>query len=208
MKNNQLLEIAPLYFFLITGGIWHLTGLFQTLMRWSAAPMMMVLTVFLLIKLLKINQLNRKRAWIWSALVFGGGLFFETVGVKTGQIFGIYHYGDILQPQVAGVPVAIGFAWLGIQISSLAVAQRIVPSFVAQWISAIPTALLMLLFDAFMEPAAVYLNYWKWASSHPPLQNYAAWLLIGLLFSFVGARFNLTRNRLPLFAVHAYFAQL
>ncbi|RMF00723.1 MAG: carotenoid biosynthesis protein [Chloroflexi bacterium] len=33
----------------------------------------------------------------------------EWAGVQSGLIFGHYHYGDVLQPQIAGVPVAVTF---------------------------------------------------------------------------------------------------
>lgn len=199
-------ELILLYLLLIAGGVWHLLGWFQDLMRLTAGPLLIALAVFLFVTFLSV-QAQKPRAVLWGLLVFAGGFLFEAVGVKTGLIFGDYTYGSVLQPQITGVPLAIGFAWLGIQISSLAVAQRLLPRR-SPYLIALATALLMVAFDVFMEPAAIYLNYWTWSGGHPPLHNYLGWFGIALLFSLLGARLQLYEKRLPIFALHAYAAQL
>lgn len=205
MKKSHV-ELFLLYLLLTAGGVWHLLGWFQTVMRITAGPLLIALAIYLFVNFSGI-QTQKKRAFWWAVVVFLGGFLFEAVGVKTGLIFGDYAYGSVLQPQVAGVPLAIGFAWLGIQISSLAVAQRLL-SRRSPFMIALVTALLMVAFDVFMEPAAIHLDYWTWVGGRPPLHNYLGWFAIALLFSLLGAGLKLFEKRLPTFALHAYIAQL
>ena len=134
----------------------------------------------------------------------------EWAGVETGVIFGIYRYGDTLQPQIVDVPVAIGFAWLCMLLTSTAVVQ----SLTGHWHKISPVILAalisfaMVLFDVVMEPAAVKLSYWTWIGDHIPIRNYIAWFVISYLFSMLGIAMGIFRNRLPRIAFHAYWAQL
>ena len=95
-------------------------------------------------------------------------------------------------------------------LSSIAVLQR---SGIAQptqkpWRSIILTALLMVVFDFVMEPAAVKLRYWTWQDGIIPLQNYIAWFLVSLFLMYIAIKRGLFRTRLPRLAFHAFFAQL
>ncbi|MBN1482283.1 carotenoid biosynthesis protein [candidate division KSB1 bacterium] len=207
MTKNKKIEIFILYLLLVAGGFWHLLGYFQTLMRWFAAPLLIVLALFLAWKMYAVNRDKQATFFIWSMIVLLGGFIFEAIGVKTGLIFGDYVYGDVLQPQINHVPIAIGFAWFGIQISSLGFAQWISRNRLKVNVLAMITALLMVLFDVLMEPSAIYLGYWTWANGHPPLHNYFGWLGLSLAFSLLGARLGLFQKTVPPFVRHAYIAQ-
>ena len=207
MKKNEKIEIFILYLILAAGGLWHLLGWFQRLLRLSAAPILILLAFSLVWKMLLVNHGKLKRLLLWSGGVLVGGFLLETIGVETGWIFGHYAYGAMLQPQINGVPIAIGFAWLGIQISSLGIAQWIVKEKIDIYVLASLTAIFMVLFDVLLEPSAIYLGYWIWRDVSPPLQNYAAWFGISLLFSMVGARLRLFHKQVPPFVYHAYIAQ-
>ncbi len=153
---------------------------------------------------------TRYRFFLWSLLVFVASLGFELIGARTGKIFGDYYYGRNLEPFLDQVPVAIGFAWLGMLISAIAVVQRsLMERFpVSDVWSALIISLLMVVFDFFMEPAAMRLDYWQWVGGVTPLRNYLAWLSLSFIFSYLGLRLGLFREKMPVFALHAYFAQL
>jgi hypothetical protein len=57
-------------------------------------------------------------AWGWRktitsfAIVGVLSYFAEFIGSKTGFPFGAYHYTDVLQPQLGGVPLLIPLAWM------------------------------------------------------------------------------------------------
>ena len=51
------------------------------------------------------------RAYRAAGLVVACGLAVEIVGSRSGFPFGSYDYTDLLDPHVAGVPVAVALAW-------------------------------------------------------------------------------------------------
>jgi putative membrane protein len=94
--------------------------------------------------------------------------------------------------------------------------QRIGQRWLAIITVALLIAMLMAMFDVFMEPAAVSLRYWAWLELRPfpfvaPFQNYTAWFGISFAFASVGLytrALPMFGQRLPTFAFHAYWAQL
>lgn len=206
----EKIKIAALYFFLIAGGLWHLLDVFNTVMSVLAGPLLMGLAFWLYIEHYKNipHHINKKYS-IWALIVIIFSYFIEMIGVKTGVIFGEYTYGNVLWPRILDVPVAIGFAWLLMLLSSIALLQRL-PYLknTSKWFRIAIAALLMTFFDFMMEPAAIKLNYWSWQNQAVPYQNYAAWFMISLIFLFIAEKLELLKSRQPVLAVHAYFAQL
>lgn len=213
-KNKQeIVCIAALYFFLFAGGLWHVLNVFQATMRLLAAPLIFVLACWIFRDIYKkypSKILKRKQYFFWSLGVIFLSFLIELLGVKTGKIFGHYFYGETLQPKIYGVPIAIGFAWLVMLLSSISIVNKIKICSGKEYIfvcSAI-IALFMVIFDSVMEPAAVKLSYWHWVSNNIPIQNYVAWFLISYLFSLVVLKLKIFHQINSNIAVHAYFAQL
>jgi putative membrane protein len=189
-------------------------------MRHLASPLLIGLGIWLLIenwKSIKNKNLTDKYTprnsylfLAWSLLVIILTIFVEGIGVKIGIIFGNYSYGTDLPPYLWGVPMAIGFAWLGMLLSSIALAEWIEEFF--QWknifYTAVLAALLMTFFDFFMEPAAVKLNYWHWLNGEIPLQNYVAWFSISFFLIISGKLLNLLPQKVSYIGIHTYLAQL
>ncbi len=207
--------ILVLYIILTAGGLWHILGWFQTTMRVMASPLLIVLAGISIISVwsrIRSEQQNHqqkgRRFLQWSLLVILGGFAVETIGVKTGWIFGDYVYGSTLVPNVFGVPVAIGFAWILITVSATAIAYRLKCFQRHALIGIVAAAMLMVLFDMFMEPAAVALNYWNWQGSDIPLSNYIAWFVLGGIFIAIGNIRDVFPEQMPWFLVHLYIAQL
>lgn len=209
MKLDQhTIKVIGIYTLLLAGGLWHLLGVLQTTMRWLAAPMIIALCLLVCAEP-RHAQRNRKFA-LWSAGVCLMTFMIELAGVKTGALFGSYVYGETLQPQLWNVPLAIGFAWLALIISATVVAQYLLPSRFLQKPApaALLIALLMVIFDFFMEPAATKLGYWTWNTGAIPLQNYLAWFVFGFILSYIGLRLGLFIKKASTVAAHAYLAQL
>jgi putative membrane protein len=206
--DRNKIKIIFLYVLLLAGGLWHILGVLQTAMRWLAAPMIAALGLWLGFEYFR-HHADRKFI-LWSLLVCLVGFFIELAGVKTGAIFGAYFYRETLQPTLWNVPLAIGFAWLGMIISSTVIAQYLLPAhfFKRPALIAALIALLMVIFDFFMEPAATKLGYWTWRDDKIPLQNYLAWFVCGFILSYSGLRLGLFLNRSSSLAAHAYIAQL
>ena len=138
----------------------------------------------------------------------------EFIGVKTGIIFGAYSYTDVWIPAFRGVPIAIGFAWLGMLLSSFGLVQRLLSAASPVWLRALVLAVLMTIFDIFMEPVAVKLSYWQWLdrTGHyffvAHLQNYCVWFVISYVLGFGAMQNGLFVKPMPRVALHAYWAQL
>ncbi|MBD3226295.1 MAG: carotenoid biosynthesis protein [Caldithrix sp.] len=211
MNNTDKIKIFLVYFILMAGGLWHILGYFKYIMQIAAGPLLMFFALWMVYEHLAGTSSPRWR-WsvlIWSIVVILSSFVIEVIGVKTGSIFGHYAYGNTLIPTISGVPLAIGFAWLLVAYASTAIVQRlqsIRPLKAAGMVLLI--ALLMTLFDFFMEPAAIRLGYWTWEKGHVPVQNYLAWFILGFVLSLLGYIMNIFRKQIPIIAVHIYFAQI
>lgn len=211
-KNSERIFIGAMYFFLFAGGLWHVLNIFQTLMRVLAAPMLIGLSFIIFLSVYKTLQdaRQKRRLWMWAVFVIIASFTIEWIGVETSKIFGNYSYGDILKPKFFGVPIAIGFAWLCMLLTSNAVLQKIIRNFsnMHLMLKAFGISLLMVLFDLIMETAILKLNYWTWDNHSIPFQNYIGWFITSLIFSFIGGALRLFDVKYPSIAFHAYFAQL
>ena len=209
--TQPLLKIGALYLLLGGGGLWHLLGVFQDVMRVLASPIMFGLAIWLFYECWRIYPLHeRPKFAVVSIGVIVSSFGIEWLGVQTGKIFGAYLYGQTLRPSIGGVPISIGCAWFVMLIASTAVAQKIAPKSLAgnPLKLAFLAALLMVCFDLLMEPAAMKLEYWTWMDSHIPLQNYLVWFGLSFIFATIGLQTGVLRRPLPRIAIHFYFAQL
>lgn len=187
-------------------------------MKITASPLIIGLGIWLIIEVWRsqfykgsAEPINRKLEFIiWIVLVVISTIFVEWIGVNTGKIFGEYQYGPVLFPFIDTVPLAIGFAWIGMLLSSVTIAQFVSFYWFRKSIlySSLMTAGLMTLFDLFMEPAAIKLNYWYWTNDSVPLQNYVAWFGISIILILTGMKFKLFLQKNNTIPLHAYLAQL
>jgi putative membrane protein len=214
--RSQWIMIAPIYVLLVAGGFWHALGVLQAEMRLLASPMIIVISLVLCydfiageISQAMLAERRRLRFFAWCVFVILSSFLVEMAGVKTGLIFGRYEYLDALQPSIWGVPIAIGFAWLGMIVSAIALAQRITFGKAGSraGIAALAAAFMMV-FDFFMEPAAMKLGYWQWFENTIPAHNYFGWFVFGAVFSYIGLRLGLFEKKISSLAVHAYVGQL
>ncbi|HOC89793.1 MAG TPA: carotenoid biosynthesis protein [bacterium] len=235
LQGGEGFVLFLLYFLLAAGGLWHLLGWFQELMRLLAAPMLIAVALLVSYAHGHHYELWRGPAgarlrWLgFLAGVLLSAFWLEWAGVTTGKIFGRYAYGEKLQPQLFGVPLAIGFAWLSMVLSSAAVADRLIgawtrraqvrrgleppsvkvtPASDRALLRILLTALLMLFFDWVMEPAAVRLGYWSWQEGIIPLQNYLAWFLFSFLYAAAAWRLGFLQRGAPRLSRHAWLAQI
>lgn len=108
----------------------------------------------------------------------------EALGTATGFPFGAYNYTDVLQPQVAHVPLLIPIAWMMVLPSAWAIGQlvreriRVKPP-LDLLILALVAAAALTAWDLGLDPQMVGWNLWQWANEGAyfgiPLSNYAGW---------------------------------
>lgn len=148
----------------------------------------------------------------------------EEIGVRTGLIFGAYHYSDLLGPKLGHVPAIIPLAWFMMVYPAWAVARVLVqgidtsaaPGLAAQ---AIIAAMVMTAWDVVMDPGMAAAGNWVWERGGlyfgVPRRNYFGWLLttfviywiVGWLWRGLKHRTAATRGfeALPV-VVYSFFA--
>lgn len=119
------------------------------------------------------------------------GFAVEAVGVRFGVPFGRYVYTDALRPQLLGVPLVMGPAWMVLVAFARDAGARLR---LEGWRAVLFAALLTTATDLVIDPlAANRLGYWKWLDGGSyygvPLFNFAGWFLTALVACRVaGAR--------------------
>lgn len=118
------------------------------------------------------------------------GFAAELAGVHWGIVFSPYRYTDVLQPQVARVPVVMIAAWLVL----LAYVWQMVGMLKLRgWGEVVCGALWMTAIDLVIDPlAAGELGYWVWEGAGPyygiPWHNFAGWFAVSAMIFIVTRR--------------------
>lgn len=161
-----------LYFFINAGVIMQVTASFTVLARSGHA----------------------KGALLAALTVPPLGWLAEFIGHTTGFPFSPYKYTDILQPQLGGVPLLIPLAWLMMFPPAWAVATVIVDGMphlprLNRLFRAAVAALAFTAWDLFLDPQMVAWDFWRWQTPGAyfgiPLLNFAGWLLVSFIISWL-----------------------
>jgi uncharacterized membrane protein len=131
----------------------------------------------------------RSEGWPRTALFFAlaavVSFLFEETGVRTGLIYGAYHYSDLLGSKLGHVPILIPLAWFMMIYPSWIVARTLLrsaatDSIVGIFAVALIAAIVMTAWDAVMDPGMAAGGVWVWEDGGPyfgvPLRNYFGWL--------------------------------
>ncbi len=110
------------------------------------------------------------------------GFFVELLGVKTGLVFGNYHYGATFGPKWQSVPYLIGLNWAAMVFYT---SSFLAPRIKNTLIRSLAGGALMTIYDFFLEPVAMRYDFWHWKNGIIPLQNYLAWFVFASLFHFL-----------------------
>ena len=111
------------------------------------------------------------------------GFAVEFVGARYGAPFGAYGYTGVLRPQLLGVPVVMGFAWMALVAYACELARRFrLPA----WPAAVAAALWTTATDLVIDPLAVnHFGYWTWGRAGAyygiPFTNFVGWFVTSLV---------------------------
>lgn len=163
----------------------------------------MVFVLFALTHCLAIEGL-RFTAQFFAVSAFVS-FWMEEIGVRTGLIFGFYHYSDSLGVKVGHVPVLIPLAWFMMIYPSWRVGLALLRGIDTRSLSGLTalaafSALVMTGWDAVMDPGMSIVHNWVWehggAYFGVPRKNYIGWLLTTfLIYCLAGlSRRNLKRQ--------------
>jgi uncharacterized membrane protein len=132
----------------------------------------------------------RCEGWRRTALFFAVAAvvsyLLEEIGVRTGLIYGPYHYSDMLGPKLGHVPVLIPLAWFMMIYPSWVTARALVRGVNTQSAAgiaalALVAAMVMTAWDTVMDPGMSAAGNWVWENGGAyfgvPLRNYFGWLL-------------------------------
>jgi putative membrane protein len=170
------------------------------LMTWTFGALVLVHATYLL---------GWRRALAFFAITVTVSFGLEYVGVKTGLVFGHYHYTRVLAPLVAGtVPLAIPMAYFMAIWPSYLMANYLTrdrpagkhPALGALLLASLLTALIMTAWDLTMDPVMVgQVRAWVWENGGPyfgiPFHNFIGWLATTFTISTL---YRLLEPRLPL----------
>lgn len=193
LKNKTNIAIAVLIIF-------HLVGI-GGIVFGDASSFLELTPLNLLITFgcILLAHVDWRNWWIIPA-TWAGGFFVEVVGVNTGFPFGEYVYEHVLGWQWLNTPLIIGINWFILLYGSVAIARRF-------GLSDVTTALvaggLMVFLDYFIEPIAIKYDFWEWALTHPPLENYVAWFVVASALAFMWQQVRWQLNTRVAIAVYA-----
>jgi lycopene beta-cyclase len=160
----------------------------------------------------------------------------ELLGSSTGFPFGKYSYTELLQPQIAGVPLLIPLAWLMMLPPAWAIAQIILPEGhktfdhngnngaqrkIFQYPSwnvvtivvkkVLLAALAFTAWDLFLDPQMVGWGFWVWDKPGLyfgiPLSNYLGWMIVSAIITLVANPKDLPIGPLALVYVLTWILQ-
>ena len=144
--------------------------------------------------LLFIYQKDFSRQFlVFAALIFLLGYLVELIGVKTGQVFGEYEYGETLGLKIFSIPIIMGLNWLNlIYCVGIVMNKYKINNYLKSCIG----AAILTCIDFFLEPVAIKNDFWIWNSTTVPIQNYVAWFVFSFIFLliFQFLKFNKTNK--------------
>lgn len=181
VRKAILTTLASGYLILWVGGVGShlLFGRTPDGNNWAASAFLLLAC---LIVLLASDRADRFIVLMVGILGFAA----EIIGVSTGIPFGRYEYTDLLQPQIIGVPVVMGVAWIVLVAYVRAMLSRFR---LPVWLATLSASIWMTALDMVIDPlASGDLKYWRWIDRGLyygiPLQNFFGWFVVSwLIFS-------------------------
>lgn len=160
-----------------------------------------------------LYSLGWKHTMIFFIITMSVSWIFEEIGVETGQIYGAYHYTDVLGAKLGHVPILIPLAWFMMIYPSYVIANHITSNKKYSTISqlvlvSLLSAGVMTAWDFVVDPflSGPTQKAWVWKNGGPyfgvPLQNFAGWMAttftVYLLYRLFERRFQLySKTKIP-----------
>ncbi len=152
-----------------------------------AAPLLTLLAVAIALFHASVH-VGWRETGEFFALSFVVSLGMETFGVRTGWVFGAYHYTQkLMGPRFGGlVPLVIPLAWFMMMYPSWVIARALWQKLGDRsrgqaWKIAALAGLAMTAWDVLMDPLMVHIGQWVWETPGGyfgiPARNFLGWWL-------------------------------
>jgi putative membrane protein len=197
-KNKKLKVFAILWILLV-----HFFGIIGIyfLPEWFLPATPITILVSAIVVFLRYERYRSSRviAFIVIAVL---AYLVELYGVKSGNLFGSYSYGNNLGWKLFDVPLIIGVNWAALII----VSQQITTHYIAvnnRILSAISVAAIMTTFDLLLEVLAPLFDFWSFTNMiYAPIENFIAWFGVSFCFGlFSYSHFRNKNNTAVLYGV-------
>jgi putative membrane protein len=177
-KNKKLKAFAILWIVLV-----HFFGIIGVyfLPDWflPATPITILVSAIVVFLRYEKYRSSRVTAFVVIAVL---SFLIELYGVKSGNLFGTYTYGNNLGWKIFGVPLIIGVNWTVL----IMVAQQLTTHYIGinnRFLSAISVATIMTTFDLLLEVLAPQFDFWSFTHmNYPPVENFIAWFGVSFVF--------------------------
>jgi bisanhydrobacterioruberin hydratase len=204
-KNNTRLFLSIVLLIII-----HIAGIIGLFTSYRhlflmATPFNLMLSALLL--LINHKEFNRQ-FWLFIFISMTIGYLIEVTGVKTGIIFGSYHYGNSLGFKILDVPLIIAVNWFILTYCAGVICNKIKSNI---FIKSLSGSLMLVTMDVLIEHIAAEYDFWYWQNGTIPLQNYMAWFLVSFLILLTFYKLNFAKvNKLApvLFVIQMIFFAL
>lgn len=195
--KKSMLSIGILWLFTVSAliGIWLGFG------DWFLPKTPLNLSIGFVLLLFNFNLGKNGFLVLITAILVG--FFMEVAGVATGQIFGVYYYGENLGLKILEVPLMIGIYWGVLVVITSIIARKF---FANIWLASSIGAFLMVFLDLWMEQLAPTFDFWYFEGGLAHIQNYIAWFLIAFVLQLLA--FKWIKYQGSRYSVHLYLSQL
>jgi putative membrane protein len=158
----------------------HGSGSFGEISLQITETLLFITNLLALVMLFVFNPSWRLAAI--SSIILVVSFLVEAAGVNFGWAFGNYTYGQVFSKKLWGVPFIISMNWLVLILACHQIAKKWTRS---PLFAAFLCGILIVIFDYFMEPVAIYLNYWGWENIAVPWTNYVTWFVLAFASSYL-----------------------
>ena len=190
-KNKKLKAFAILWILLV-----HFFGIIGVyfLPEWFLPATPITILVSSLVVFLRYEKYRSSRvvAFIVIAVL---AYLIELYGVKSGNLFGTYSYGENLGWKLFDVPLIIGVNWAVL----IMVAQQLTTHYIGvnnRFFSAISVATIMTMFDLLLEVLAPQFDFWSFTHlNYAPMENFIGWFGVSFCFGLYSYSHFRNQNR-------------
>lgn len=114
--------------------------------------------------------------------IAGIGFLAEVLGVYSGQVFGVYHYGNALGSKLFGVPLVISLNWALLITAASGLVIKLTTN---RWLFSLCVSAVVTGIDVLIEQVAPRIDFWYFSEGMAGIHNYIGWMVVSFIASFI-----------------------